>query len=184
MGKSAILSVRIISDAKDAIKGLGQVDGKLAKTVENAKKIAAGFAIAGAAAGAALTKGLFDAVDADSANRKLAGQLGLGAADAAAAGELSGRLYRDAYGGSLEEVNTAVAAVGSTMADMSANGGADVERLSKKAMDLAGTFDVDVTEAVNTAGALMKNGLAADGDEAFDLLVRSEERRVGKECPV
>lgn len=176
MGKSAILSVRILSDAKGAVKGLDQVDDKLAKTAENAKKIAAGFAIAGAAAGAALTKGLFDAVDADSANRKLAGQLGLGAADAAAAGELSGRLYRDAYGESLEEVNTAVAAVGSTLADMSANGGADVERLSKKAMDLAGTFDVDVNEAVSTAGALMKNGLAADGDEAFDLLVGSMQK--------
>lgn len=176
MGKSAILSVRILSDAKDAQKGMADTERGIDKLAGAAKKIAGGFMIAGAAAGAALTKGLFDAIDADSATRKLAGQLDLTTAEAAAAGEMGGRLYRDAYGESLAEVNTAISAVGSTLADVSANGGADVERLSKKAMDLAGTFEVDIAAAVSTAGALMKNGLAADGDEAFDLLVGSMQK--------
>lgn len=176
MGKSAILSVRILSDAKGAAKGMADTEkgiDKMSKTAEAAKDK---FALAGAAAGVALTKGLLDAVDADSSMRKMAGQLGLGAEEMAAAGEIGGKLYRDAYGESLDEVNAAVAAVSSTMADLSANGGADVERLSAKALDLASVFGVDVNEAVSTAGALMKNGLAADGDEAFDLLVGSMQK--------
>lgn len=176
MGQSAILSVRILSDAKEARKGMADTEKGVESLGKSAEKIAAGFALAGAAAGAALTKGLFDAIDADTATRKLAGQLNLSTEDAAAAGEMGGRLYRDAYGESLDEVNTAIAAVGSTLADVSANGGADVERLSKKAMDLSSTFGVEVNEAVSTAGALMKNGLAADGDEAFDLLVGSMQK--------
>lgn len=176
MGKSAILSVRILSDAAGATKGMAEVDKGIDEMTKNAEAAGAKFALAGAAAGLALTKGLVDAVDADQASRKMAGQLGLNAEDMAAAGTIAGSLYRDAYGESLEEVNAAVAAVGSTMADMSANGGADVERLSGKALDLASTFGVDVNEAVNTAGALMKNGLAADGDEAMDLLVGSLQK--------
>lgn len=176
MGKSAILSVRILSDADQATKGMAEVDKSLDKMSKNAEKASDGMKLAGLAAGAAMTKGLIDAIDADGATRKMAGQLGLGAEEAAKAGEISGSLYRDAYGSSIEEVNTAVTAVGSTLADVSANGGADVERLSAKAMDLASTFGVEVSEAVSTAGALVKNGLAADGDEAMDLLVGSLQK--------
>lgn len=175
-GKSAILSVRIIGDAQGATKAMGQTEKGIGELEKSSKAMVGKLQVAGALAGAALTKGLFDAVDADSANRKLAGQMNLSAGDAETAGRMAGDLYSQAYGDSLEDVNRAIGAVASTLADMSANGGADVERLSKKAMDLAGTFDVDVSQAVSTAGALMKNGLAADGDEAMDLLVGSLQK--------
>lgn len=175
-GKSAILSVRIIGDAQGATKAMGATEKGMGDLEKTSQAMVGKLQIAGAAAGLALTKGLLDAVDADTATRKLAGQMNLSAADAEVAGRMSGDLYSQAYGESLEEVNRTIGAVGSTLADMSANGGADVERLSKKAMDLAGTFGVDVSEAVSTAGALMKNGLAADGDEAMDLLVGSLQK--------
>lgn len=175
-GKTAILAVRIIGDAAGALKAYKTAESAADKFAGRMEKISDRAGLVGAAAGGALTKGLFDAVNADTANRKLAGQLNLGAEDAAAAGKLSGELYADAYGDSVEQVNAAISAVGSTLAKMSDNGGADVERLSKKALDMAGTFDTDVTEAVSSAGILMKTGLAKDADQAFDLMIGSMQK--------
>lgn len=175
-GSTAILSVRILGDADGAQKAYKQAEAGADKFAGKMDKLKDGVGLAGMAAGAALTKGLFDAVSADSANRKLAGQLNLSAADAEAAGKMAGDLYTDAYGDSLEQVNSAIGAVGSTLAKMSDNGGADVERLSKKALDMAATFDTDVAESVSSAGILMKTGLAKDGDQAFDLLIGSMQR--------
>jgi len=179
-GKSAILSVRIIGDAKGAEKAYKDAEGAAEKYGSKMSKINSGMELAGklagVGAGAALTKGFVDAIEADKGSRKLAGQLGLTGEDAKKAGEVSGKLYRDAYGESLAEVEGAVSAVASSLAKMSDNGGADVERLTRKAMDLASTFELDVPAAVNTAGILMKTGLAKDGDEAFDLLVGSMQK--------
>ena len=179
-GKTAILSVRIIGDAQQATKAYKDAEGAAEKFGAKMSKIDQGMdlmgKLAGVGAGAALTKGFMDAIDADKGARKMAGQLGLTGEDAKKAGDLAGKLYGDAYGESLQEVESAISAVGSTLTTMSANGGADVERLTKKAMDLASTFEVDVAEATNTAGILMKSGLAKDGDEAFDLLVGSMQK--------
>ena len=175
-GSTAVLAVRIIGDAAGAKKSFAEAEGAAGKFAGNMSKMSGVSLLAGLGAGAALTKGLFDAVDADSANRKLAGQLNLGAADAEAAGKLAGDLYGNAYGDSLEDVNGAISAVASTLTTMSSNGGADVERLTKKALDLSSTFGTDVNEAVTTAGILMKTGLAKDGDQAMDLLVGSMQK--------
>lgn len=176
MGKTAILSVKILGDAAGAKKSFGEVDAGLDRVSDNAGKMGEKLGLAGVAAGAALTKGLLDEISADGATRKLAGQLGLTVAESEQVGAMAGSMYADAYGSSLEEVNSAIAGVSSTLADLSANGGADVDRLSKKALDAAGTFDLDLAGAISTAGTLMKTGLAADGDEAFDLLVGSMQK--------
>lgn len=173
MAKTAILSVKILGDAAGAQKSFDAVDTGLDKVSQSAGKMGEKLGVAGVAAGAALTKGLLDAVDADGANRKLAGQLALTPAESERVGAMAGGMFADAYGDSLDEVNAAIGGVSSTLADLSANGGADVERLSKKALDAAGTFDLDLAGAISTAGTLMKTGLAADGDEAFDLLIGS-----------
>jgi hypothetical protein len=175
-GNTAILSVRIIGDAAQAQKSFKTAEAAADKFGDKMGSLNKGMDLAGVGAGAALAKGFYDAVTADTGGRKLAGQLGLPPEEAKKAGELAGKIYGEAYGGSLEEVNTAISAVGSTLAKMSDNGGADVERLTKKAMDLAGTFELDLPAAVNTAGILMKSGLAKDGDEAFDLLVGSMQK--------
>lgn len=175
-GKTAVLALKIIGDASGAQKAAGQTKKEISG-LEKAMGDLKGPAMAGGAlAGAALMKGLGDAIEADSLNNKLAAQLNLSPADAEAAGELSGKLYRDAYGSSLEEVNTAISAVGSSLTTMSANGGADVERLTKKALDLAATFDTDLNEATTAAGAMMTSGLATDADQAMDTIVSAMQR--------
>lgn len=64
-------------------------------------------------------------------------------------------------------IGTAVAAVRSTMGDL---GNAELERATRKAMDLSAVMGGDVAEHVQTVGILMQNGLAKSADEAFDLI--------------
>lgn len=175
-GKTAILSLKILGDATSAQKAAGQTKKELSGLEKAAGAAKDKMLVAGAAAGVALMKGLGDAIESDSLNNKLAAQMNLNPADQEAAGELAGSLYRDAYGESLAEVNDAISAVGSTLTTMTANGGADVERLTKKALDLAGAFDVDVAEATTAAGAMMTSGLAKDADEAMDTIVSAMQR--------
>lgn len=175
-GKTAVLALKIIGDATSAQKAAGQTKKEISGLEKAMDGLASPAGLAGAAAGAALMVGLSDALEADSLNNKLAAQLNLDPAEQEAAGALAGSLYRDAYGESLADVNDAISAVSSSITTMSANGGADVERLTKKALDLAGAFDVDVAEATTAAGAMMTSGLATDADQAMDTIVSAMQR--------
>jgi phage-related minor tail protein len=115
------------------------------------------------------------AVENDAATHKLAASMGLDPAEQATAGKMAGDLYKNAYGDSMEQVNETIGAVASTLADLSTNGGADVERLTKKALDLSATFP-EMGDAVGSAGILMQTGLAKNADEAFDLIAGSAQK--------
>lgn len=149
-----------LSGAGDKLKDFG---GKGAA-------IAAG---AGLAVGAALAAGVLGSMNVEAANDKMAAQLGLNAAESERLGGVAGSLYANAYGGSLEEVNTAVGAVVSSIAGMRTASSADVEAMTAKVLDLAATFEVDVGRASQVAGQMITSGLAKDGAQAMDLLTAS-----------
>lgn len=132
-----------------------------------APALASAAKVAAVGAGAALAGGLVIGMEREAVGDKLAAQLNLSEEESAKAGKIAGSLYAGAYGDSLGDVNEAVGAVVSTIADLDSG---DVEQLSAKALDLAATFDTDVGDSVKTAGALLKSGLVSDADEAFDLI--------------
>lgn len=169
-GKTAILSLKIIGDATSAQKAAAKTE----KSISGMEKAMGGInksaKWAGAAAGGALLLGLDSALAADKAQRGMSAAMGLDPAETEAAGKMAGDLYKNAYGESMEQVTDTIKGVGSTLADMSSNGGADVERLTKKALDLAAAFP-EVGDGVATAGILMTTGLAGSADEAYDLMV-------------
>lgn len=156
-----------LDDAAGAAKGFGSKVAGLAK---------AGALAGGAVIGGALTKGVLDAMDIEAANDRLASQLGLTAEDAASYGRLAGKLYADAYGGSIEEVNMALGSVGSSLAAHVFGDEAALERLTVKALDFASAFEIDVNRAVNSVGIVLNSGLASDADEAFDLIVSAAQK--------
>lgn len=131
----------------------------------------AGLAM-GAAVGAALVAGIGEALDVGAGTDKLAAGLGLSPAESEEAGRVAGSLFAGAYGSSMEEVNTAVGSVISTLSDLGVTGEENVERVTAKALDFATAFDQDVSEAVMQAGVLVRTGLATDVDHAMDLMVR------------
>ena len=130
----------------------------------------------GLAAGAALTAGLVGAIQTESAVAKMNASLGLTGEAAQRAGQIAGNLYSSAYGDSMEDVTAATEAVMSSIPGMMNASAAEVEGLTASVIDLATAFDVDVAEASQVAGALMRDGLAADGTEAMDLITAAMQQ--------
>lgn len=134
------------------------------------------FAIAGGVVGAAVGVGLAGAMNVEAANDKLAAQLGATPKMAEKLGQVAGNLYANAYGDSIESVNTAVAAVQSSIGGMADASAAKLEKVTAKALDYATAFEVDVNRAVQVAGQAVSTGLAKDATQAFDLITAASQR--------
>lgn len=136
---------------------------------------AAGLAL-GAYIGAELVQGFGDAANAERLNDRLAAALNLDPSAAATAGQVAGRLYVDAYGESLDEVNAAVEAVMSGIPGMLDAPAESIEGVTANVLDMATAFEVDVARASQVAGQMLTNGLAADAEGAVDLLTATLQR--------
>ncbi|MFM9796517.1 hypothetical protein [Streptomyces turgidiscabies] len=130
----------------------------------------------GAGAGALLGAGIAESFSIAGANSKLAAQLGLTEGESARIGGVAGGLFADAYGDSMEQVNTAVGSVMSSIKGMSEASSADLRTATESALNFAKTFDIEVDRAVQTAGTLINSGLASNSVEAFDLITAASQR--------
>lgn len=133
-------------------------------------------ALAAAGIGAAVGAAFGKALDNAKLNDKLAASLGSTPAVAKKHGEIASRVYAGAWGDSMEEVNTAIGSVASAFPRLGQKAGPELERLTQKALDFSGIFDVEVPRAMNVASAVVKSGLAKNGTEALDLLTRSAQK--------
>lgn len=150
-------------------------DGVVSKFRSMAPQLEAVAKAGAVAAGAAIVVGATEGLEREALGDKLAAQLRLTEGESKVAGKIAGGLYSDAYGESLEQVNEAVGGiVGGNLAKLGDTEA--VERLSRKALDLAATFDGDVSDGVARASALIDSGLAKDADEAFDLIIASSQK--------
>ncbi|MBT2213456.1 phage tail tape measure protein [Actinomadura sp. NEAU-AAG7] len=141
------------------------------------KGVMAGAGLAGGAAFAgALAKGL----DASAAQGKLKAQLGLSAQESKRIGGVAGKLYADAYGESMEDVNAAVKSVVQNMDGMRSASSADLQQTTARAMTLANVLDEDVGGVTNAVAQLMRNKLVKNSTEAFDLIAKSTQLGVNK----
>lgn len=139
-------------------------------------KAGAVLGAAGLAAGTAFAAGLIKTVSVEAANDKLAAQLGLTEEESARIGGVAGRLYADAYGESIEHVNTAVSAVVSSIDGMRNANDDAVGDMTAKVLDLATAFEIDVGRSAQVAGQMVKSGLAKDATEALDMITLGLQR--------
>jgi phage-related minor tail protein len=153
---------------------LGAVGSKLGGV------LAGGIATAGVAAGAALVKGLSDAIGNEQVGDKLSAQLGATGAFAEEMGGIAGSLYADAYGDSLGTVNDALKNVwqsGLVSEDASTEA---IEAMTAKALDFTTTFEQDMAMTTAAVGQMLRTGLVSDADQAFDLLTRGAQQGADK----
>lgn len=134
----------------------------------------AGLAGVGIAAGLVFAKGFSEALDRGKSADQVAAAFGLDAKTQAELGDVAGRLYADAYGDSFGEVLNTAAAIRQALGEELS--GEAIEGLTANALDFASAMGADVSEAVSAAGLLVSNDLAADGEEAFDLLTAASQR--------
>jgi len=137
-----------------------------------------GVAAAGVAAlvGAALSDGLLAAVDAEAATDKVTASLGLTESESARIGAVAGKLYADAYGESIEDVNAAVEDVVSGIDGMRGATEDALNDMTAKALNFAGAFEIETARSTQVVGQLLKSGLVKDADEAFDLLTATMQK--------
>ncbi|MDO4919949.1 phage tail tape measure protein [Kocuria sp.] len=132
--------------------------------------------IGAAGIGAAFAQGIGGALEQAKLTDRVSAQLNLTAPQSAVAGRAAGSLYAHAYGDSMESVNDAIGAVMSSMGGMRDASQGDLEKITGYALNLSSAFDVDVNESVGAAGVLMKNGLATDATQAFDLITGAMQK--------
>ncbi|MFG2899522.1 phage tail tape measure protein [Streptomyces zaomyceticus] len=143
-----------------------RASGEVSAMGERFNTAAAGI---GAGFATALGASVLSEMDVEAAGDKLAGQLGLGQAEAASVAKVSASVYKDAWGDSTGTVNEAIRNVYKNISDTSAaeNG---LEGVTTKVLAIAEAFDEDLTMATAAAGQLVRTGLAKDVDEALDII--------------
>ncbi|NUP21615.1 MAG: hypothetical protein HOZ81_37235 [Streptomyces sp.] len=169
----AVLSELLVKLGIDSQELTDGAEG--AATEVNNSLMGIGGAAAGAAVGAMFAAGLSAAMDASSANAKLTAQLGLTEAEAARAGDVAGNVFSEGWGESIGEVNEAIGSVASALGGLSELTDSEMESMTRSALALAKTFELDVSEAATAAGTLINNKLVADGEEAFDVLTKAAQ---------
>ncbi|MGH3745813.1 MAG: phage tail tape measure protein [Micromonosporaceae bacterium] len=148
------------------------LDGAFDRFKEAGGKMKALALGVGAGAAAALGVGLAQNLEISAARGKLQAQFGLTGQQASLAGKVAGDVYAGNFGGSMTDVQDAIGAVGRDLVDLNTVGGPQLQDLTQRALGIADTFGVDVSEATRAAAKLMKNGLAPDAKTAFDLITK------------
>ena len=157
--------------------GAEQATGKVGGLLDGiGGKWGAIMGAAGAGAGALFGTSLVSAVGNEVGSDRLAASLGKGSAAADQYGKIAGKVYSNGFGEGLEDVNTAMGAVVTSIKGMRSASDAEVQSMTEKAMTFADVMGVDVTRAAQVAGNMVANGLATDGAEAFDLLMKASQK--------
>lgn len=180
MADDVTLKFRLTGEDAGAGKVVGDAEEKVTKLGKTMKGLGVVGAAAGATAGGLLAKSFSDNLDIGQAQAKLNAQLNLSSEDSAKAGKVASSVYAASWGDSMDTVDAALKSVGANMASVGKSSEADLKSMTTAALALARTFDVDVNESTAAAGALMKNGLAKDSTEAFDIITRGEQLGLDK----
>ncbi|MFJ8146050.1 phage tail tape measure protein [Streptomyces sp. NPDC096048] len=126
----------------------------------------------GAAAGALLMQSFAEALSQGEITARLGAQLGTTPAEAQRYGKLAGQLYTGAIVDTFQDGADTIKAVASAGLIPPGATNSQIKSIAANASDLADLIGVDVTQAASAAGTMIRNGLAKDGREAFDLLVK------------
>ncbi|MFG6277921.1 phage tail tape measure protein [Microbacterium sp. 5K110] len=127
--------------------------------------IGAAATIATAWAKAQVTEAFAGAADTGQANARLAASLGATADESARWGAIAGDVWSKGFA-DRADVDAAISAVRRNIGNF-ADG--EMTDLVTKATTLSDVMEQDVIKTTGAAGALLRNGLAKDADQAFDI---------------
>lgn len=155
----------------DLDRGIGDAEGTASSGgAELGGLLVAGMAGAAALGGATLVAELGKAFEKEAGTAKLGIQLGVPPEFAAEAGKVSGEIYNDAFGSSLDDTNQAVRFTAKNIGGLGDTSRDEFKDMTKGVLVLSDAFDEDLNSVTATAGTILKTGLAKDGQEALDIL--------------
>lgn len=181
MSQTLAWDLIIRNKSEAGVKGFESDMGGLAQKAKTAgKAIGTALGAAGAVGAGLLAKGFADNMSLEVGNDELAAQLGLSEKAAAKAGKVSAEVYADNWGESTDEVNDAIRSVGQNIGSVAKMSTKDLRTVTEQALALSQTMGVDVALSTEAVGALMKNKLAKNSTEAFDIITAGMTHGVNK----
>lgn len=162
------------SEVEKKTSGIGSKIGTGLKGVGKGigAAVGAGLAAAGTVAVAATGKAISAANELDKANNQLTASLGLTAEEAEKYGDIIKKVYGDNYGESFDDISNTLALIKQQMKDVTDD---ELQKVIESAYLLSDTYDIDVSEGIRGANALMKQfGITAE--EAYNLLAQGAEK--------
>lgn len=192
-GQKAEMVVTVDADgAEESLEGLGDAaeDAGDDAGARAGRSLLAGLnstpvvgAIAGlvAAVGGYVASGVVGAVLESVRQQDVFGaRTGLDEATARKFGAAAGLAYTNAWGDSIEaNMGTATAALENALI-LPDSTGRDIQAVIEQLSAVSELLDVDVTEAAEAAGSMIKNGLAANAEEAFDVIIRGQQEGLNR----
>ena len=150
--------------------------GAVAGAVDKVGGVAAGAASAGAGIGMAAGGAMLKAgADFQASMAQIQASTGATAEQMAQMEQSARAIYTSGMGESYDEVARAMA----TMRQTGGFSGQELEDVTKSAMLLGKTFDMDVAETARASSALVKN-FGIDGEKAFDLIAFAAQNGANK----
>lgn len=180
--REIIATTQQLKDYKKELKNVGKstesgIGAKIGTGLKGVGKgigvaVGAGLAAAGTVAVAATGKAISAANDLDKANNQLTASLGLTAEEAEKYGDIIKKVYGDNYGESFDDISNTLALIKQQMKDVTDD---ELQKVIESAYLLSDTYDIDVSEGIRGANALMKQfGITAE--EAYNLLAQGAEK--------
>jgi hypothetical protein len=171
----ALKAAKAVGDGMASVAGatedaMAKTSGKLSKAAGKWKGQlqTAGLAI-GAVAGGAIMAGIAGAVQRGQDQLQLQAQLGIDKATARGVGSAAGKAYAAGFGESASaNMQTARVAIQAGLA--AATDTAGVQAAVQAAQTLATAYGVDVAEGARAAGQMLRTGMAANAQEAYDII--------------
>ena len=150
--------------------------GAVAGAVDKVGGVAAGAASAGAGIGMAAGGAMLKAgADFQASMAQIQASTGATAEQMAQMEQSARAIYKSGMGESYDEVARAMATIRQT----GGFSGQELEDVTKSAMLLGKTFDMDVAETARASSALVKN-FGIDGEKAFDLIAFAAQNGANK----
>jgi urease gamma subunit len=181
---SNTLTMNVIAHdhASKTFKAVSQAADESGKSLKdfgerNKETLSVAGAAAGAAGAAVLVKGFSDVLSQEQATANLGAKLGLSKIESAKLGKISGQLYAENYGSSVEDINTTLSQV---MQNQTLSAYGNVKDSAAKLLTVTQAYGVDSAAVVNATGQLLANGLVRDATEATDVIAKGFEKGVNK----
>lgn len=185
IGRAKVIAETVVDEQQAAKAGEKAGDAVAKGGKEGGTKFSSGFETvvgkslplaavgAGAAVATVLAAEIGKGLEREAVGARLGASLGLDGQEAAQLNQSASKIYRESWGQSFEAVQRGVAATKSSFRDLQ---GDELTEAARNAQIFADIFEVDVVEAAGVASVAVKQGLAKDAVEAFDLMTAAAQQ--------
>lgn len=122
--------------------------------------------------GALIGKGLTEGLNIEQGLANVTAQFNLTKSEAQVAGKAAGDLYKNNFGGSLDEVTNVIGQVGESLGGLSSKTEGEAKKVSGYVLTMADVFGVDATQAIQSMDVAVSQGLAPSLANASDVATR------------